>query len=118
MKVFKDNVPGRDWVHGFLRRHDSLSERLAQNVRRSRAAVSQEVILEYFRNLETSLTGVPPQNIVNYDETGFVADPGRRRAIFRRGARKTDKVIDHSKAHTSVMFAISAEGELLPPYVL
>ena len=118
INVFRHDTPGDDWVLGFLRRHQNLVHRFAQNVSRRRASVSEESILAYFRNLEESLEGVHPANIVNYDETGFSDDPGRSKAISRRGARTAERVIDHSKCHTSVMFAISASGVVLPPYIL
>lgn len=118
VKVFKDNAPGKDWVAAFLGRHADLTERLAQNVKRARAELSEKVIDEYFENLKTTLEGVPAANIVNYDETGFSDDPGKSKAIFRRGSRTSERVIDHSKVNTSVMFAISASGRTLPPYIL
>ena len=118
IKIFKNNTPGDDWVEGFLRRNENLTNRVGTNVTSRRASVSEETIAAYFQRLQESLDGVPASNIVNYDETGFADDPGRCRAIFRRGARSAENVIDHSKSHTSVMFAISAGGEVLPPYIL
>jgi hypothetical protein len=42
-KKFKDNLPGTDWVNGFLNRHNSLlSKRICQNISHKRAAVSEE----------------------------------------------------------------------------
>jgi len=49
------------------RRNKALKTRLGENIKRSRAAVSRTVINEYFDNLEISLSGIPPQNIINYD---------------------------------------------------
>lgn len=118
IKKFVANRPGPDWMIGFLRRHRNLSERLAQNIKPTRGEISKCSIIAYFENLEESLRGVPPQNIVNFDETAFVDDPGRYKAIFRRGSRRAEKVIDHSKSQTCVMFAASAAGDILPPYVL
>ena len=82
------------------------------------AELSEKVIDQYFENLKTTLEGVPAADIVNYDETGFSDDPGKSKAIFRRGSRTSERVIDHSKVNTSVMFAISASGRTLPPYIL
>lgn len=79
-KRFKNNMPGKAWARGFLERQKgSLSERLCQNIKRSRAAVSNETIEEYFKELETSLAGVLPELIVNYDETNITDDPGKKK---------------------------------------
>ena len=102
----------------FFKRNQALSEQLGENVTRARTGVSPEVLEDYFRNLEGSLRGVPLANIVNYDETGFSDDPGQHKAIFRRGARRAENILDHSKTHISVMFTIAAGGEVLPPYVV
>ena len=41
---FKNNVPGRDWIRNFQRRHPILSARFAENVKVARAAVSEEML--------------------------------------------------------------------------
>ena len=51
MRNFKDNMPGDDWAASFLKRHrDQLAQRMCQNIKRPRAAVSPKVIKEYFDN--------------------------------------------------------------------
>lgn len=55
----------------------SLSQRLCQNIKRSRTQVSREDINGYLNNLEHSLNNIPPSNILNYDETNLSDDPGR-----------------------------------------
>lgn len=118
-KRFQNNMPGKSWAYGFLKRHkDSLSQRLCQNINRSRASVTPEVIENYFSELEISLKDVIPEVILNYDETNITDDPGRNKIIARRGSRHPEKIIDHSRASISVMFTGSASGHLLPPYVV
>lgn len=48
---FSNNVPGIDWMKGFLIRHKSLSKRLANNIKRVRAQVSEEIILKFSENI-------------------------------------------------------------------
>jgi len=44
----KSNMPGKEWAHSFLTRHnDVLAVWLCQNIKRCRAAVSRETINEY-----------------------------------------------------------------------
>ncbi|KAA0197749.1 hypothetical protein HAZT_HAZT004114 [Hyalella azteca] len=61
---------------------------------------------------------MPTMNIINYDETNFTNDPGKSQMIFRRGMKYPERVMNFSKTSYSVMFAGTASGELLPPYVV
>lgn len=104
VKKFKNNTPGRDWAYSFLHRHKKeISERFCQNIKRSRAAVSKEVLTEYFELLEKELKDVPPENIVNYDETNLRDDLGKKKVIVRP---------------TSIMFSAAGDCTILPPYVV
>lgn len=79
IKKFKNNTPGKDFAYSFLNRHKKeLSENMCQNIKRNRAAVSPETLTQYFERLEVELQNVPPQNIVNYDETNLRDDPGKK----------------------------------------
>ena len=91
---------------------------MCQNIKRNRAAVNQEDIINYFDNLTKVLEGVPPTNIINYDETNLSDDPGRRKFICKRGTKYPERAINQSKSATSLMFAASADGTLLPTYVI
>lgn len=118
-KRFRQNRPGNVWVKGFLNRHkDILSKRLSQNIKRQRAGVTTETIREYFQHLQVSLQDVPDENIVNYDETNVTDDPGQEKVLIRRGSKHADRILDHSKSSTSVMFAVSGSGRRLPLYVV
>ena len=75
---FKNNLPGKEFCFSFLKRHKrQISLRFCENIKRSRAAGSQQMINEYFDNIAVSLEGVPPANILNYDETNLADDVGR-----------------------------------------
>lgn len=116
--VFKDNAPGTDWIKDFLKRNRQLSERFSENIKRCRAAVSPDIIHEFFDNLENTLRDVPAENIVNYDESNLTDDPGKEKVFATKGSKHAHRVLDTSKTSTSVMFAISASGDLLPPLVV
>lgn len=116
---FKNNLPGRDFVFLFLKRHrSSLRTRICQNIKRSRAEVTPEAINTYFDHLENELKDVPPCKIINYDETNLSDDPGRKKIIAKRGCRYPERIMNSSKSSTSVMFAASADGNVLPPYIV
>ena len=68
VSCFKDNLPGVEWGYGFLKRQrDIVTSRHCQNISRKRAAVSDKIVGDYFDRLEATVDGVPPQNIINYD---------------------------------------------------
>ncbi|KAG5878010.1 hypothetical protein JTB14_025465 [Gonioctena quinquepunctata] len=115
---FKDNRPGESWLNNFLRRHSELSNRFSQSVKESRAAVNYEVINKFFDNLTQNIENVSSEGIINYDETNFTDDPGRVKVIVRKKSKRAEKIMDSSKAATSVMFACTASGKFLPPYIV
>ena len=98
-----------------MKRHkDKIKNKLCQNITKKRAAADSEVINNYFQGLDKSLAGVFPENIINYDKTNLSDDPGRRRLIFKRGARYPERIINGTKASTSLMLAGTAVGHVLP----
>lgn len=115
---FRDNIPGKDWVKKFLLRHKDLTTRLASNIKRSRAALNKEQMLEYIENLKQTLIDVEPHAIFNYDETNLTDDPGQKKIITKRGVKYPERICNSSKSSISLMIAGSAAGELLPPYVV
>lgn len=116
---FKNNLPGPEFAISFLKRHKNrLAVRMCQNIKRARAAVSRNIIMEYFENLRGEIEDIPNCNIINYDETNLSDDPGRKRIITKRGCKYPERVANFSKTATSLMFAASATGDLLPPYVV
>jgi len=115
---WKNNLPGPDWVKSFLRRHSELKERTCQNISRKRGELSRSEVQKYFDNLQTTIEDVPPDNILNYDETNLSDDPGRKKCIFRRGVKYPERVLNSSKAAISIMCCGTAGGLLLPVYVV
>ncbi|KAJ2937287.1 hypothetical protein O0L34_g19527 [Tuta absoluta] len=45
-------------------------------------------------------------------------DPGKKKCIYRIGVKYPEKVMNFSKSSTTVMVCGSADGTLLPPYVI
>jgi len=116
---FRDNLLGKDWLYSFVRRQcDIISQRMCQNICQKRAQVASDTVTTYFDNFETTLDGVPPTNIINFDETNLMNDPGQKKCLYRRGCKYPERVMNNTKASTSIMFAGTASGELLHPYVV
>uniref|UniRef100_A0A1Y1KZ51 DDE-1 domain-containing protein n=2 Tax=Photinus pyralis TaxID=7054 RepID=A0A1Y1KZ51_PHOPY len=111
LTCFKENLPGRDWVYLFLKRNKTkLTKRTCQNIKRCRAEKTSE-------EFET-LQDVPPQNILNYDETNLSDNPGTTKCIFFRGTKYPERRMNTTKSAISLMFSATAAGELLPCYVV
>ena len=117
-QLFKnDNLPGVDWLRGFLKRNN-MTLRTASNVTSARAKVSADTINSYFDELQKELEGIPPSNIFNYDETNLSDDPGSTKVVCRRGLRRVERLMEHSHSSTSIMFCGSADGKYVPPMVV
>ena len=91
---------------------------MCQNISKKQAKINEETINSYFDELEKTLDGIPPQNIINYDETNLTDNPGRKRMIFKRGIKYPERIMNGTKSSTSIMLAGSAAGEVLPLYVV
>ena len=119
IKVFSDNMPGVDWCFAYLERHKNLlTQRACQNIKSVRAQTTDEAIEEYFNRLKVHIEGVPSTHILNYDETNLSDDPGRVKCIFKRGTKYPERILNNTKAAISIMFAATASGQLLEPYVV
>lgn len=119
VKQFNNNCPGEDWASSFMQRHKAaLSQRLGNNIKRSRASVDHNMLGTFHDELSRSLEGLSPEAIFNYDESNLSDDPGKKLMIFKRGIKYPDNVTNFSKSAVSIMLCISASGVCLPPYVV
>lgn len=118
VSVFRNNMPGHTWATSFLKRNKKeLSERMSQNINRSRAAVDASVIQSFFTNLANEVKDVPPSHVWNFDETNVSDNPGSKRVIVKRGCKHPDMIKNSTKGMISLMFCGNAAGELAPVYV-
>lgn len=116
---FVNNIPGKDFVYLMLKRNRTIaSQRIASNIKRARACLSRNSISEYFDNLKSTMEDVSPSNIFNYDESNLCDDPGKSKGIYRRGIKYPERIVNHTKSATSIMICGSADGVLLPPYII
>lgn len=117
VSVFKDNVPGPDFLDAFMLRNN-LTIRTASNIKRSRSSVNRDDILNFFNNAELALKDVKSKNLYNYDETNVTDDPGAKKVIVPRNTKRVERVQEHSRATISIMVCGNAHGDLLPPMVV
>lgn len=52
------------------------------------------------------------------DETNLSDDPGCSKAIFKRGTKHPERVLNSTKSSVSIMFTGTANGKCLPPYIV
>lgn len=112
--IFNGILPGERWARSCLVRHN-LTQRATQNIKKSRTEKTVPEMNDYFKNLEKSLVDIPP---LNFDETNLSDDPGASKAIYKRGTKHPERVLNSSKSSVSIMFAVLADGNCLPPYVV
>ena len=119
VSCFPGNMPGWEWGKSFIERNISeLSQKFAVNISRKRAVVNEEIVDKFFENYKKEVEGIPPQNIFNFDETGFHDIPSKGKLLFRRSCRHPEKIENSSKSCFTVMFCGNASGEFLPPYII
>ena len=54
-----------------MERHPILSTRTANLIKRSRAALSHEIVDDFFEKFKQTMGDIPPENVYNYDETNL-----------------------------------------------
>ena len=52
----------------------------------------KEEFVKYFENLRDAIGGIPPENILNYDETNLPDDLGMVKLIFKRGTKYLERI--------------------------
>lgn len=63
-KRFQNKIPEIDWFKGLISHNrEYLNERMAENIKQSRAAISIAIITTYFEELKISLEGKTPECI-------------------------------------------------------
>ena len=114
-----DNLPGKDWIKGFKKRWShEVKVRRPTHIKRARSEVSPAVVEAYFNRLRPNLEGVSPSNIFNYNETNVSDDPAAEEAFFGGGCKYYEEAKNTSKIMYSVMFCVSGDGKMLPPYTV
>lgn len=121
---FTDDRPGRHWMEGFFRRHPHLTIRMAQNLIKARADVTEEDIREWFAEVEAFLKKknvltLTASQVYNCDETSIELCPRAKKVITQLGSRTVYKKVDgDEKANFITMFMYSADGTRAPPMVM
>ncbi|KAG5877129.1 hypothetical protein JTB14_031281 [Gonioctena quinquepunctata] len=109
---FNYNSPGPDWFSSFFsRHHDRLTQRLSQNIKRTRAGVDRDIINNYFEKLATTIEGNDPALIMNYDETNMTDDPKKNANCWVSAIKQKEMKIDLPPGKSLVEGMLKAEEE-------
>ena len=95
---FTDNLPGRAWYQGFLKRHQDITRRVPQGISTGRAAITREMVEAWFDTANEYIKQQDygedalrdPRRVWNMDETAFPLDSSTgkvRPVLVRRGTR-------------------------------
>ncbi|KAJ8043572.1 Jerky protein-like-like [Holothuria leucospilota] len=113
---FKNNLPGRHWVEGFLQRHQHISKRTKEALGKERACVTSAKLDKWFNEFETYIKDIEsqgdifdnPMRIFNADESGFAL------------AGKSEKVLALKvhKSQITCLACCNAGGMYLPPMLI
>lgn len=120
---FKNGRPSNKWFQLFRSRHPMISMRVAQNISRARAGVTEENLRNWFRNVEkfcetNNCTEAlsDPKRIYNLDESAFFLSPEVGKVMSKKGARTVYNVSrGNDRQCTTVLMGGNAAGQLIPP---
>ena len=117
---FKNNLPGRRWFEGFLKRHPELSRKKVEYLNKTRAVVTEDTIRKWFENFEALLgenTQVlqDPCRIFNMDETIIFGSPKGEFVLGEKRRALYDASSGSDKEAITTLFVVNAAGEIVSP---
>lgn len=123
---FTNDRPGRHWPEAFQKRHPEISCRVAQNLTKTRALVSEinirrwfQEITEYFTNNDLLNVCNDPLRVFNCDETAFFLSPNNNRVLVKKGQKIVHNIINSDeKENITTLIMGNAAGELAPPMIV
>ncbi len=125
---FKENIPGEDWLASFSQRwKNRLTTRKPEILTKGRAeGLTNEVVDTFFNMVEqvlkeNNLEGAPDlaKRLHNSDEAGLSTNPISKKVFIpKREKNAYLKAPGAGKASYSVLFCVSADGDLCSPFVV
>lgn len=124
---FTDNLPGRHWIEGFLKRHENISLRTGEALGKERAYVTSQKLDKWFADYVDYLTSsVPggeevmqdPTRIFNADESGFPLAGKSEKVLAEKGSKNVYNLTTSDKSQITVLACCSASGMFIPPMLI
>ncbi|EED11477.1 conserved hypothetical protein [Talaromyces stipitatus ATCC 10500] len=104
---------GKNWVHDFIKRLPKQYERTV--------AEHYGEVERWFIDLELAIQQykIRPQNLWNFDETGFIVGQGKDEAVVTAYPKTSKRVSSlSSRESITVIEGINAEGKIIPPLLI
>lgn len=124
-KGFGINGPSQKWFQGFVRRNPKFSFRVADNISKATACVTEASVKWWVTSVVAKLEAdglsdvlFDPTKIYNADETAFVFDPKKGLVLAPIGTKRVHNITEREKEQISVMLTLCADGNLMTPYVI
>lgn len=122
---FKDGRPGRKWFIGFCKRNPQVSNRMAQNLTKSRASVSEVGLKNWFTEIydylkEENLDHVlnHPERIFNVDEAAFFLNPKGNRVLVPRGEKNVYQIVNNDEKECLTVSLIGNASGVVGPTMI
>lgn len=123
---FVHNRPGKTWYNAFIKRHPNIGIRMAQNLTSSRAAVKEEALKRWYKEVDEYLTEnnfkailEQPARVFNLDETAFFLNPKGNKVLVLKGEKNVYQQVNaDEKECLTVLVTGNANGELAPPLIV
>ncbi|OGE47182.1 hypothetical protein PENARI_c057G04216 [Penicillium arizonense] len=114
---------GQNWVANFVKRHPELSSRFSRRYDYQRAKCEDpKIIYEWFNLVQKTILqyGIDPDDIYNFDETGFAMGLIATAKIVTRAEYYGRRVLlqPGNRAWVTTIECINASGWALPPCVI
>eukprot|EP00752_Nemacystus_decipiens_P009450 g8449.t1 len=118
----RDKGPGKDWLRGFLGRHERISKRLARIYESNRVTTPEDERLHKFYDFwgEFLAEHKPqPDHIWNTDESGgTIQGTQGQRVLAERGQPVVPQMRSTSRENCTIVTTINATGAVLAPTII
>lgn len=119
----EDQMAGKKWYYGFMKRHPELSLREPESTSLARAQGFNKPRVEAFVKLLSDVYDkhkLTPHRLYNMDETSLsTVQDGQRKIVGRRGKRQIGALTSQERGESSTcVVCCNAAGNYVPPMVI
>ena len=131
IKIFKDNLPDKSWVHRFISRHPNVLARTPDHNVHMKKQVTETLLIDWFQNLEDFLleehdlsakdflTKENSHRIFHLGETGFLlCGTNVLEVNTSKGPKNDSNIGAESQDQITVLGCVSGAGEFQKPFVM